>query len=259
MSLHDEYTKQISNIWDNWTRENDPWTIPITHEAFLQAKQGIYQMTITCQKNVPLEWYMPINGKKLLGLASGGAQQMPIFVALGAIVTVFDYSDKQLESEKMVSMREGYDIEIVKGDMSKAFPFEDDSFDVIFNPVSVCYVEDVEHVWKECHRVLKPNGILMSGFGNPFQMALDENDKVAYILPINPLKDLQDKGMNTLNEDDCYFSHSLDTLIGGQARAGFCLTDLYEDYHFGVTKVPTYIATRAFKLMKLNNMRKIKL
>jgi len=201
MNIQNKYTKQISLIWDKWADEDDPWIMPITHEAFLQAKQGIYQMTITCQKCVPEKWYMPVRNKKLLGLASGGGQQMPIFAALGAKVTVLDYSDKQLEAEKMVAEREGYIVDIVKGDMSKVFPFKDDSFDIIFNPVSVCYVDDVEHVWKECFRVLKHGGIFMSGFGNPFQMALDENNKVTHTLPINPIKNTQEKGLNALDED----------------------------------------------------------
>jgi len=247
MGLQDEYTTQIASIWDRWADEKDPWTTPITHEAFLQAKQGIYHLTITCQKDVPAKWYMPVGNKQWLGLASGGGQQMPVFAALGARVTVMDFSEKQLAAEKMVAEREGYDIGIVKGDMSKAFPFADDSFDVIFNPVSVCYIADAEHVWKECFRILKQGGVLMSGFGNPFQMALDENDRVAHTLPIDPIKNAQEKGSSVLDEDTCYFSHSLDTLIGGQARAGFCLADLYEDYHFGSTIAPTYIATRAVK------------
>src|SRR5690242_1272912 len=145
---------------------------------------------------------------------------MPVFVALGADVTVFDYSDKQLDAEKQVAQREGYAIQIVKGDMSKALPFDQDRFDIIFNPVSVCYVEDVEHVWRECARVLKPGGILMSGFGNPFEMALDENDQVKRKLPYNPIKDCTDAELEVLaREDGILFSHSLDTLIGGQARA----------------------------------------
>jgi len=247
MTLQDKYTQQISQLWDNWATGNDPWTIPITHEAFLQAKQGIYHMTVTCQKAVPEPWYMPVKGRTILGLASGGGQQMPIFAALGAQVTVFDYSDKQLAAEKMVAQREGYAINIIKGDMTKPLPFRSNSFDLVFNPVSVCYIDDVEHVWRECFRVLKPGGVLISGFGNPFQMALDENDRVTHTLPINPLKNAKEKGLDALDEDACYFSHSLDTLIGGQARAGFCLADLYEDYHFGATIAPTYIATRALK------------
>ena len=41
------------------------------------------------------------------------------FAALGAVCTVLDYSDKQLESEAMVAEREGYSIEIIKADMTK--------------------------------------------------------------------------------------------------------------------------------------------
>lgn len=66
-----------------------------------------------------------------------------------------DISDKQLESEKFVSEREGYSTDIVKGDITERFPFDDDSFDLIFHPVSNCYIEDVNPVWNECYRVLK--------------------------------------------------------------------------------------------------------
>ena len=66
---------------------------------------------------------------------------MPVFAALGAICTVLDYSPLQLESERMVAEREGYGIRIIRGDMTKRLPFEDGEFDIIFHPVSNCYVE----------------------------------------------------------------------------------------------------------------------
>lgn len=249
MDIHNNYTAYNSKVWDKWSDEGDTWTIPISEEDFSKIYKGEYHLVLTCQKEVPKEWYMPVLGKKLLGLASGGGQQMPVFAALGANVTVLDYSDKQLEAERLVAERENYDINIMKGDISKRLPFDDNSFDIIFNPVSVQYVEDVEHVWKECYRILKLGGILMSGFGNPFQFALDENDRVSNKLPWNPLKSCTEEELKKLiDEDGLMFSHSLDTLIGGQGRAGFCMTDLYEDYHFGSVLAPTYIATRAKKL-----------
>ena len=88
---------------------------------------------------------------------------MPVFAALGADCTVFDYSEKQLENERAVAEREGYQIRIVRGDMTKPLPFEDESFDLIFHPVSNCYIEDVRPVWRECRRVLRRGGFLISG------------------------------------------------------------------------------------------------
>ena len=85
---------------------------------------------------------------------------MPIFTRLGAECTILDYSDRQLEAERKVARREGYAISIIKGDMTQRLPFEDGSFDIIFHPVSNCYVEDVYHVWNECFRVLKSGGVL---------------------------------------------------------------------------------------------------
>lgn len=118
---------------------------------------------LTPVKPVPHAWFGDLRGKKLLGLASGGGQQMPVFAALGADCTVFDYSEKQLENERAVAEREGYQIRIVRGDMTKPLPFEDESFDLIFHPVSNCYIEDVRPVWRECRRVLRRGGFLISG------------------------------------------------------------------------------------------------
>ena len=60
----------------------------------------------------------------------------------------------------MVAKREGLKINIVQGDMTKPFPFENETFDIIFNPVSNVYVEDLENIYKEASRVLKKGWIV---------------------------------------------------------------------------------------------------
>lgn len=62
---------------------------------------------------VPHEWIGHINGNKVLGLASGVGQQMPIFNALGAECTVIDLSSKQIDSEKSIAKRESYKINAI--------------------------------------------------------------------------------------------------------------------------------------------------
>ena len=50
-----------------------------------------------------------------------------------------------------------------------------------------------------------------------------------YTLPFNPLKNPQHYQDSIKNDWGIAFSHTLEEQIGGQLRAGFTLTDLYED------------------------------
>ena len=59
--------------------------------------------------------------------------QGPVFAAKGYDVTIMDFSKSQLERDEMVPKREGLKINTVQGDMTKAFPFEDETFDIVFN------------------------------------------------------------------------------------------------------------------------------
>jgi ubiquinone/menaquinone biosynthesis C-methylase UbiE len=230
------------------------WSIPVSHEDYTKAKNGEWDVLLTPNKYVPKHWFPDLKQKKLLGLASGGGQQMPIFSALGAECTVLDISDKQLAGEKFVSEREGYKINIIKADMTKKLPFSDEAFDVIFHPVSNCFIEDVYHVWKECYRVLKKGGILLAGMDNGINFLFGDDEKSLEIvnkLPFNPLKNKEQLKKLAESNDAIQFSHTLEEQVGGQLKAGFVLKELYEDYNnYGKLQeyIPTFIATKAMKI-----------
>lgn len=163
------------------------------------------------------------------------------------------YSDQQLESERLVAEREGYDIDIVKADMTQPLPFADESFDMIIQSVANSYVEKVKPIWKECYRVLKKGGVLLVGLDNGINYLFDSEDEkyVVNSLPFNLLKNPDQ--MQQLEKDDfgVQFSHTLEEQIGGQLEAGFTLTNLYEDTNgegrLHELNIPTFIATRSVK------------
>jgi len=237
---------------DRWVKEGWEWGKPITHEIYVDAVNGKWDVLLTPTIPVPHEWFGGLRGKRLLGLASGGGQQMPIFAALGAECTVLDYSHMQLESERMVAGREGYDINMVRADMTKPLPFADGEFDIIFHPVSNCYVEDVLPIWKECFRVLKNGGVLLAGLDNGVNFAFDSSEnEVTYTLPFNPLKNEEQRMMLEAEDGGMQFSHTIDEQIGGQLAAGFRLTNVYGDTN-GIGNlhehnIHTFWATRAVK------------
>lgn len=237
---------------DRWIEEGWEWGKPITHEEFVQAKEGNWNVVLTPTKKVPKNWFGELKGKKVLGLASGGGQQMPIFAALGAECTVLDYSEKQLDSERLVAEREGYDIHIIRGDMTKRLPFEDEEFDLIFHPVSNCYVKDVKPIWKECHRILKKGGELLSGVDHYINYIVDDQEKeIVNSLPFDPLTNEEYRKQLEDADAGMQFSHTLEEQIGGQLEAGFTLLELYEDTNgegrLHELNIPTFLAIRSRK------------
>jgi len=259
--IENGYTERNSKAIDRWVANGWEWSVPISHEDFLKAKNGRWRdvpnTALTPLKPVPVEWFKPflkndrLDGVKLLGLACGGGQQMPVFAALGADCTVLDYSDKQLDNERMVSEREGYEINIIKADMTKRLPFEDATFDMIFHPVSNCYVENVFHVWNECFRVLKKGGVMLAGMDNGLNYLVEDENPLLIVnkLPYNPLKDEVLYERCVESDGSIQFSHTIEEQIGGQLKVGFILTDLYEDTdNAGIGEyVPNFLATRAVK------------
>ena len=145
-----EYQKENAKIIDAWCKRGWKWGQAIDHETYQRALQGEWGVYLTPTKQVPHAWFNDLRGKKVLGLASGGGQQMPIFSALGAKCTLLDYSKAQCASDQAVALREGYTIDIYEEDMSKPLPFYDESFDLIFHPASNCYVKNVLSIFKEC-------------------------------------------------------------------------------------------------------------
>jgi len=248
-----DYQDVNARTIDSWCREGWEWGKPISHETFLRAREGDWQVFLTPTKPVPEEWFGGIAGKNILGLASGGGQQIPIFSALGGKCTVLDYSACQCESERRVAQREGYEVSVIQGDMTKPLPFDDETFDLIFHPVSNCYVEEVKPIFKECFRVLKKGGVLLCGLDNGINYLFDEDDETTLVnhLPFNPLKDAQLYEKCVRNNEGIQFSHTLEEQIGGQLEAGLILTNVYEDTN-GSGKlhehnVPCFWATRAVK------------
>lgn len=248
---------------DAWNKQveggENRWTQPVSHKIIEKARQGEFGILLTENIPVPQRWFPPLKGADVLCLASGGGQQGPILAAAGANVTVFDNSPNQLKQDQLVAERESLAIRTVAGNAADLSIFEDESFDLIFNPCSTVFMQDVRAVWKECARVTRPSGVLMTGSMNPvfyiFDFAKMEEGvfEVKYAIPYSDLKNLSKEDLGKYIDEGIplEFGHSLTDLLGGQCAAGFAIVDMYEDlmlesplhkYH------PSYIATRAIKL-----------
>jgi SAM-dependent methyltransferase len=248
--------------WNRQSRRGSCWCTPVSSDEIEAARRGEWSVILTPNKRVPANWFGDVKGKEVLCLASGGGQQAPILAAAGARVTSFDNSDEQLAKDKLVADRDSLELRVVQGDMADLSIFPDQSFDLIFHPVSNVFAADVKPVWRECFRVLKWQGRLLAGFMNPWFFLFDHDEaeengvlQVKYRLPYSDLNSLTPEKQEKLKAGGVAFEfgHSLQDQIGGQTRAGFLISDLFEDdWNDEASPLnkfcPMYIATLARKL-----------
>ncbi|TKD72149.1 class I SAM-dependent methyltransferase [Pseudalkalibacillus hwajinpoensis] len=254
-------TQQNSHAWDQKVDEGARYTQAVSKETIEESKKGNWSISVTTEKPVPREWFpASLEGVKVLCLASGGGQQGPVLAAAGADVTVMDISKKQLEQDEFVSKRDGLQLKTVQGDMTDLSDFGDESFDLVVNPVSNVFVQDVAAVWKEASRVLKNNGVLISGSTNPLLFIFDDSEEqkgvlnVKHAVPSSTLDYLTEEEIDEhlKANQTIEYAHTLEELIQGQMNAGFLISGFYED-DFGGSRIldqyiKTFIATRAIKM-----------
>lgn len=256
-----DITKHNSVAWDKKVDEGSRYTQKVSSEIIEKSKAGLWEISVTTEKSVPRDWFPnSLEGLKVLCLASGGGQQGPILAAAGADVTVTDISKKQLEQDKSVAKRDGLSLKTVQGNMSDLTNFENGYFDIVVNPVSNLFVEDVKSVWKEVSRVLKNQGILIAGFTNPLLWIFDDHQErkgildVKNAIPSSTLDHLtEDEVQDYINSNNTIeYAHTLEDQIQGQIEAGFVISGFYED-DFGGSRIldkyiKTFIATKAIKI-----------
>ncbi|WP_163530253.1 class I SAM-dependent methyltransferase [Halobacillus ihumii] len=256
-------TQHNSNAWDKKVEEGAAYTKPVSSDVIEKSKAGEWEVTVTTEKSVPRNWFpASLKGLKILCLASGGGQQAPVLAAAGADVTVTDISNKQLEQDEEVAKRDQLTLKTVQGDMSDLGDFDDEYFDLIVHPVSNLFVKDVRPVWREASRVLKNNGILISGFTNPLLWIFDDSQErkgildVKHPVPSSTLDYMSEEDVQDfINSDQTIeYAHTLEDQLQGQIDAGFVISGFYED-DFGGTRVldkyiKTFMATRAIKLVR---------
>ena len=115
-----------------------------------------------------------LKGKRVLELGCGAAQCSIAFAKQGATAIGVDFSSEQLALARDLAEREEVRVELRHGDMADLAFLRADSIDLVFSAFAFSYVEDINRVFRQVHRVLKVGAPLVFSLPHPASHLIDE-------------------------------------------------------------------------------------
>ncbi|OHB25816.1 MAG: hypothetical protein A2542_00975 [Parcubacteria group bacterium RIFOXYD2_FULL_52_8] len=111
------------------------------------------------------------SGMELLDLGCGDGLDLAHYQSMGAIIHGLDASEEfvKIAQEKLP----GADIRI---GLFEKTPFDDTSFDVILSKYAIQTSPDLNPIFHEVHRLLKPSGMFMFLVTHPLRQYLEKKD-----------------------------------------------------------------------------------
>ncbi len=175
-----------------------------------------------------------VRGLDVLCLASGGGWQSILYACAGANVTVVDLSESMLELDRREAERRSLTVRTVHASMDDLSMLADESFDIVHQPVSTCYVPKIADVYQEIARVARDGGTYISQHKQPTSLQITGRDhRDRYHLGI----EYYHEGALPRSNDDSYretgaveYLHRWEHLVGELCRCGFVLQDFCEPF-----------------------------
>jgi SAM-dependent methyltransferase len=116
-----------------------------------------------------------LKGKRVLELGCGGAQCSIAFAKQGATAIGVDFSAVQLGHARGLCEQEEVRVELRQGDLADLAFLRADSIDLVFSAYAFGYVEDLNRVFRQVHRVLKVGAPLVFSLTHPAYDMFDDN------------------------------------------------------------------------------------
>ena len=149
---HSQSTRDLFNTkastWDQKYDENSPLV------------QRISRFTLFLTKNYPPP-------AKVLDFGCGTGNLAIHLQSQGYEVSGCDIADKMLDEARKADAENAIEWTLLETDWAR-LPFDDSSFDVIVASSVFEYLPDINKVLKECKRILKPGGVLVTTVPNPY-------------------------------------------------------------------------------------------
>jgi len=168
-----------------------------------------------------------LEGKRVLELGCGGAQCSIAFAKQGAHAIGVDFSAEQLAFAKRLCDREGVKVELHHGDLADLAFVRADGIDAVFSAYAFGFVEDLNRVFRQVHRVLKTEAPLVFSVPHPaYDMIDDESDEPLLVRRSYFEHEPIDYELDGIHFTD--YHHTVSDLFTGLTRANFRVDTVLE-------------------------------
>ena len=187
-----------------------------------------------------------VQGLDILEVGCGGGQNAIVLAKQGAkSVTGIDQSGNQLKFARQLAKSQGVQVTFLKSDMEDMSAITDSSVDLVVSSHAMNYASDIDRVFSECSRVLRPNGRIVTCMNHPTWIvlgeALQEEDFTKIVNYFDDTKQKWDwnkyKGEKIATFESSEWQ--LNQIINGLISAGFGIESLTEPRGYSLNEIET--------------------
>ena len=177
-----------------------------------------------------------VSGRAVLELACGAAQNSIALAKMGARCIGLDISSRQLARARELVEREGVDVGLLNADGETLHMFRDGAFDVVISCFGWEFIPDIEACFRECHRVLADEGIVVVGTTHP--MSAFEWDADGGFLAVNdyfnPPYEVWGELKGKSARRGLTFFRTVEEMFRALVSAGFQVEGIWEPFPYDI-------------------------
>jgi ubiquinone/menaquinone biosynthesis C-methylase UbiE len=163
----------IATAWDRFSPE---------YQKIAQLPTNVAHYGPDIATEAELRLLGDLKGKRVLELGCGAAQCSIAFAKQGATAIGVDFSAVQLAHGRRLCEAEEVRVELRQGDMADLAFLRADSIDLVFSAFAFQYVEDLNRVFRQVHRVLKVGAPLVFSLPHPMYRTIDDEAEPALLI-----------------------------------------------------------------------------
>lgn len=174
-------------------------------------------------------------GKRVLDLGCGAGHTAVGLAARGARVIATDADPGQLFAARALAQQESVTVEFHEAGPAELAFVRADQIDIAVSVWALSLVDDLDRVFRQVHRVLRPNAHLIVALPHPALLCAD---------PVDPSRTV--RSWRTDEKIGERYVHTAEGLVTALSRSNFAVDVLLERHAGGPT--PTTLLARARRL-----------